>query len=83
NQLKISGQILNKKGQQSSQLVQTPANWLTIYNGANANFEYRLQPPTTAIKSFYAHFSGTDTIANANSVITLPHQASNAELSAG
>ncbi|MCT4458316.1 cellulose synthase [Lactiplantibacillus paraplantarum] len=83
NQLKISGQILNKKGNQSYQLAQTPANWLTIYSGANANFEYRLQPPTTAIKSFYAHFSGTDTIANTNSVITLPQQASNAELTAG
>ena len=83
NQLKISGQILNKKGRQNYNLAQTPANWLTIYSGANANFEYRLQPPTTAIKSFYAHFSGTDTIANANAVITLPKQASNAELTAG
>ncbi|MFB9768362.1 cellulose biosynthesis cyclic di-GMP-binding regulatory protein BcsB [Lactiplantibacillus modestisalitolerans] len=82
NQLKISGQILNKKGSQSYQLAQTPANWLTIYDGANANFEYELEPPTRAIKSFYAHFSGTDTIATENSVITVPKQASNAELTA-
>nr|WP_223876600.1 cellulose biosynthesis cyclic di-GMP-binding regulatory protein BcsB [Lactiplantibacillus daowaiensis] len=82
NQLKISGQILNKAGNKQYQLAQTPANWLTIYDGANVNFQYYLQPPTQAIKSFYAHFSGTDTIAYENSVITLPKQAGNGELTA-
>lgn len=82
NQLKISGQILNQAGQKDYQLAQTPANWLTIYDGATVNFQYQLKAPTTAIKSFYAHFSGTDTIANENSVITVPKQASNAELTA-
>ena len=83
NQLKISGQIVTKAGDKGSQRIQTPANWLTIYSGANANFTYQLKAPTTAIKSFYAHFSGTDTIANANSVIILPAQATNGELTAG
>nr|WP_225422739.1 cellulose biosynthesis cyclic di-GMP-binding regulatory protein BcsB [Lactiplantibacillus garii] len=83
NQLTVSGQILNRKNKTSYQLAQTPANWLTIYSGANANFEYQLQPPTTAIKSFYAHFSGTDTIAYQNSIITLPQAAANDELTAG
>ncbi len=83
NQLQINGQILNQTGDKNYQLAQTPANWLTIYDGANVNFQYELEPPTKAIKSFYAHFSGTDTIAEENSVITLPKQASNAELTAG
>jgi len=82
NQLKISGQILNQAGSRKLQLAQTPANWLTIYDGANVNFQYLLKPPTHAIKSFYAHFSGTDTIAYQNSYITTPKQASNGELTA-
>ncbi|WP_225424579.1 cellulose biosynthesis cyclic di-GMP-binding regulatory protein BcsB [Lactiplantibacillus mudanjiangensis] len=82
NQLTISGQILNKAGSKDYRLAQTPANWLTIYDGANVNFQYILKPPTTAIKSFYAHFSGTDTIAYQNSYITVPQVASNAELTA-
>lgn len=83
NQLKISGQILNKTDQQNYQVQQTPANWLTIYQDANANFEYQLQEPTNAINSFNAHFSGTDTISTENSAIVLPKQATNAELTAG
>ena len=82
NQLKISGQILNKAGSKRYQVAQTPANWLTIYDGANVNFQYFLKPPTPAIKSFYAHFSGTDTIAMQNSYITIPRKASNGELTA-
>jgi len=82
NQLKISGQILNQSGSKSYRLAATPANWLTIYDGANVNFQYVLKPPTSAIKSFYAHFSGSDTIANQNSYITTPKQASNGELTA-
>ncbi|WEV56600.1 cellulose biosynthesis cyclic di-GMP-binding regulatory protein BcsB [Ligilactobacillus acidipiscis] len=83
NQLKINGQILNKAEDRSYQVQQTPANWLTIYDGANANFEYQLQSPTSAINSFNAHFSGTDTIGTHNSAIILPKQATNAELTAG
>lgn len=82
NNLRITGQILNQNGDKNYDLAQTPANWLTIYSGANVNFQYELEPPTTAIKSFYSHISGPDTIANAETSISVPHQPSNAELTA-
>ncbi|MFC6171498.1 cellulose biosynthesis cyclic di-GMP-binding regulatory protein BcsB [Loigolactobacillus jiayinensis] len=82
NNLRITGQILDQDGKKNYDLAQTPANWLTIYSGANVNFQYLLKPPTTAIKSFYNHFSGPDTIANAQTSISVPEQADNAELTA-
>lgn len=82
NNLRITGQILDKDGKKNYDLAQTPANWLTIYSGANVNFQYLLKPPTTAIKSFYDHFSGPDTISNAETAISVPKQANNAELTA-
>lgn len=82
NVLKISGQILNAAGKRDYRVTQTPANWLTVDNHSSVNFQYRLMPPTNAIKSFYDHFSGPDTIANQQSSIRVPNQASNAELTA-
>ncbi|WP_421016892.1 cellulose biosynthesis cyclic di-GMP-binding regulatory protein BcsB [Furfurilactobacillus cerevisiae] len=81
NNIKISGQILNSDGSKA-EVAQTPANWFTLYSGANVNFRYVLKDPETAIKSFYDHFSGPDTIVNHNSVISVPKQATNDELTA-
>lgn len=81
NNIKISGQILNSDGNKA-EVAQTPANWFTLYSGANVNFRYVLKNPETAIKSFYDHFSGPDTIVNHNSAISVPKQASNDELTA-
>lgn len=58
NQLKISGQILNKKGQQSSQLVQTPANWLTIYNGRMLTLSIACNPQQRLLNLFMRIFLG-------------------------
>lgn len=82
NNLRISGQILNAAGKRDYRLGQTPANWLTVDSHSSVNFQYQLMSPTKAIKSFYDHFSGPDTIANRNSVIRTPAQATNAELAA-
>ena len=82
NELKISGQILNQAGKSDYRLTQTPANWLTIDNRSDVNFQYALKAPTKNIDSFYDHFSGPDTIVNHNAYITVPNQANNAELAA-
>ena len=55
NNLKIYGQILNKSDK-STVSVQTPANWLTIYEESNVNFQYNLKQPDYYLKSFYNHF---------------------------
>lgn len=81
NNLKIYGQILNKSDK-STVSVQTPANWLTIYEESNVNFQYNLKQPDYYLKSFYNHFSGADTISFGQSVIAVPQQPSDAELSA-
>ena len=43
NELQINGQVLNKSGKDNYDLAQTPANWLTIKDGSNVNFEYTLE----------------------------------------
>ena len=82
NVLKINGQILNAAGKRDYRLTQTPANWLTVDSHSSVNFQYKLMPPTNAIKSFYDHFSGPDTIAEKNASIRVPAGASDAELAA-
>ena len=82
NTLTIEGQIINGEGSDSYKLVQTPANWLTIYDGSNINFQYDIQLPEDTIHSFYNHFAGADTIANQHSTILVPTDATPAELSA-
>ncbi|MGL4697328.1 cellulose biosynthesis cyclic di-GMP-binding regulatory protein BcsB [Enterococcus larvae] len=82
NTLTIEGQIVNAEGSDSYKLVQTPANWLTIYDGSNVNFQYDLILPENTIHSFYNHFAGADTIANQQSAIVVPEDASVEELSA-
>ncbi len=79
NHLTIYGQVLN---QDSGTLPQTPANWLTIYAGANVNFDYDLHQADPTVKSFYAHMTGMDTIANHHSAIVVPKQATDGELTA-
>lgn len=81
NNLKIYGQILNKAGK-SAVSVQTPANWLTLYQASNVNFQYNLKQPDYNLKSFYNHFSGADTISFGQSVIAVPKQPSDGELAA-
>lgn len=63
NHLQFMGQVLTTAAG-TAQRVQTPANWLTVYPESNVNFAYALKPPEPAIRSFYAHFSGMDTISN-------------------
>lgn len=82
NTLTIEGQIINAEGADSYKLVQTPANWLTIYDGSNVNFQYDLILPENTIHSFYNHFAGADTIANGQSAVVVPENASTTELSA-
>lgn len=81
NNLQIYGQVINQS-KTSSTLAQTPANWLTLYKGSNVNFQYYLKPPEFKINSFYNHFSGADTISWGQSVIAIPKNASNGELTA-
>nr|WP_235804775.1 cellulose biosynthesis cyclic di-GMP-binding regulatory protein BcsB [Levilactobacillus parabrevis] len=82
NELKISGQILNRAGKRDYRLTQTPANWLTVDNRSAVNFQYALKAPTKNIDAFYDHFSGPDTIVNRDAYIVVPNQANNAELAA-
>lgn len=82
NTLTIEGQIINAEGADNYKLIQTPANWLTIYDGSNVNFQYDLILPENTIHSFYNHFAGADTIANQQSAILVPEDATEAELSA-
>lgn len=79
NRLTISGQVINDK---AATLPQTPANWLTIYAGSNVNFEYELQEAEPTVKSFYAHFTGMDTIANHRVAVVVPQEATDGELTA-
>lgn len=81
NVLTVQGQIINLKGARAG-LMQTPANWLTIYKESNVNFEFDLMLPTHKISSFYNHFIGEDTIANEQSTILVSPQASEKELEA-
>ena len=80
NVLTIEGQIINKD--QTQQSKSTPANWLTICDGSNVNFSYTVNQPENKISSFYTHFIGEDTVANNESVILVPKNASNKELTA-
>ncbi|MBO0469393.1 cellulose biosynthesis cyclic di-GMP-binding regulatory protein BcsB [Enterococcus sp. DIV0242_7C1] len=82
NTLTVEGQIINHSVEDSYTLIETPANWLTIYEGSNVNFQYDLILPEASIHSFYNHFIGADTIANAQSVILVPEDATEKELSA-
>lgn len=81
NHLQFMGQVLTTAAG-TAQRVQTPANWLTVYPESNVNFVYALKPPEPAIRSFYAHFSGMDTISNGLSGIAVPQGPRNAELTA-
>lgn len=82
NTLVVEGQLLNFDGNQAVSLVQTPANWLTIYDGSNVNFQYNLEEPDDTIHSFYNHFVGADTIANQDSAVLVSDSASEEEMSA-
>lgn len=63
NTLTIQGQIVNKdKKTKQDVIVQTPANWLTIYDGSTVNFSFSIIPPKKTISSFCRHFVGLDTI---------------------
>jgi len=82
NKLTINGQILNQNNDKNYQLQQTPANWLTIGKGSNINFEYQLKEAENTLSSFYAHFSGQDTIAYQRSRIATSDIPSSDELTA-
>lgn len=81
NTLQISGQIQTRKGDYYD-LAQTPANWLSVYSGANVNLQYDLKQADNSVRSFYAHFTGMDTIDNHNTAIVVPKQATDGELQA-
>lgn len=80
NVLTVEGQIVNNGQSQSAPA--TPAHWLTIYGGSNVNFTYSINQPKNTISSFYDHFVGQDTIANQQSVILVPNNASTSEIAA-
>ena len=52
NTLTVEGQIINQAGNDMYNLIETPANWLTMYEGSNVNFQYDLQLPENTIHSF-------------------------------
>lgn len=81
NTLTIQGQIVNQdKKTKQDVIVQTPANWLTIYDGSTVNFSFSIIPPKKTIASFYRHFVGVDTITNKKSVILTPKNATEEEM---
>ncbi len=82
NKLQINGQILNQTSDKDYQLQQTPANWLTINQGSNVNFEYSLKPAENTLHSFYHHFSGQDTVSFQHSKIVTSDNPSADELTA-
>ena len=82
NVLTIDGQIMDKAKDGHYLNVQTPANWLTIYDGSNVNFEFDIIPPTNQIRSFYNHFIGVDTLGNNHSAILTPQNPTPEELEA-
>lgn len=81
NTLTIEGQIVDC-GSKNMAVVQTPANWMTIYGGSNVNFNYDVKKPTDKIRSFYNHFIGVDHITDHSSAILVPNQPTNAEMKA-
>ena len=81
NHLTIDGQVLDQTSK-NYQLQQTPANWLTIGDGSNINFEYQLKEAENTLSSFYAHFSGQDTIAYQRSKIATANNPTDSELTA-
>ena len=83
NELRVKGQILDEDPKDhTSALAQTPANWLTIEDGSNLNFDYDLKEADTTLASFYAHFSGQDTVTDQRSKILTADQPSGPELTA-
>lgn len=80
NTLTVEGQIVNKG--ETNSVVQTPANWMTIYSGSNVNFSYNEKKPSNQIRSFYNHFIGVDHITSHKSAVLVPKNASTAELKA-
>ena len=82
NKIQINGQVLNQNGDKNYQLQQTPANWLTINQGSNINFEYSLKPAENTLHSFYHHFSGQDTVSFQHSKIVTSNDPSDDELTA-
>lgn len=78
NNLQVQGQLLNQR----TKNTQTPANWLTVNQTSNVNFDYRIEAPSNRINDFYAHMTGADTIAENQSVVETPLRATDAELAA-
>lgn len=81
NTLQISGQILNKVADKFK-TQETPANWLTIYEGANINFQYTEDPPKPSLKSFFQYFTGMDKITQDQSAVLVDKGADDGELTA-
>ena len=78
NTLTIDGQIVSKGKGNNYETVQTPANWLTIYDGSNVNFSFDIMPPKNEIASFYNHFIGVDTLGNKkNAILVAPNSSAN------
>lgn len=83
NTLTVEGQIVDKgSGNQSASIVQTPANWMTIYSGSNVNFSYNIKKPTDKIRSFYNHFIGVDNITSHESAVLVPGKPTMTEMKA-
>ncbi|CAJ1181032.1 hypothetical protein CPR19088_GLDEOEPO_01475 [Companilactobacillus paralimentarius] len=83
NKLQINGQVLDQDNQNKNyQLSQTPANWLTIGNGSNVNFEYQVNEAANTVSSFYDHFSGKDTISFQQARIVTSNHPTSDELTA-
>ncbi|MFC6253963.1 cellulose biosynthesis cyclic di-GMP-binding regulatory protein BcsB [Secundilactobacillus hailunensis] len=78
NNLQVTGQLLN----QNTPATPTPANWLTIVNTSNVNFDYEIERPTNHINDFYGHMTGADTIAANQSAVETPLRATDTELTA-
>ena len=81
NVLRISGQIVDRvAGKYQTQ--QTPANWLTIYQGANINFQYTEKKPEPSLRSFFQYFTGLDHVTKNEAAVLVNQGADDGELTA-
>ncbi|WP_019914781.1 cellulose biosynthesis cyclic di-GMP-binding regulatory protein BcsB [Paenibacillus sp. HW567] len=60
----------------------TPENWLHLYNTSSVEVAYTPKALTGGISDFSARFSGMDNIKSGSSLLTVPDNASGAELEA-
>lgn len=80
NTLVIEGQLIDSSNEKQG-VRQTPANWLTVYEGSNVNFQYDIMDTENSLASFYSHFIGVDTATSDKNVLLISDKPSDPEIS--